>query len=68
MTSTVALRTQDGISGVDVNAVLIFGPQTTDAAAVFGFNRAASAALLMQMASAGGGVYVDYSTTPMLPF
>ncbi len=68
--SIAALKAKDQVGSVEVNAVLDFAASAAGnpLAGPFNLNRSASASLLQQVAQAGGGAYVDLSTTPELPF
>jgi len=66
----VALQSKDKIGSVELDAVLVFDPSAAKSPLFtpFHLNRDVSAAWLKQLAKAGGGIYVDLSTTSKLPF
>ena len=64
-----ALQSSEHIGSVELNAVLVFDPSVApDASATVVGRREDAVALLKQVAEAGGGRYIDLSTSPVLPF
>jgi hypothetical protein len=67
--SITALQASDHIGSVELDTVLVWSPSDAGAAVVPGVGRREDAvALLTQMATVGGGSYIDLSATPTLPF
>jgi hypothetical protein len=66
----VALQSKDKIGSVELDTVLVFDPSAAKnpLSAPFRLSRGVSTQWLKQLAKAGGGTYVDLSTTSKLPF
>jgi hypothetical protein len=66
--SITALQASDHIGSVELSTVLVWTPSDAGVTGSLIGRREDAVALLTQMATVGGGSYIDLSTTPTLPF